>query len=74
VGQLEAFIAALDVVDVDIDVARQYAQTRSYLRARGLLIPENDLWIAATALTYDFVLVSRDEHFSRVEDLKLYEP
>jgi tRNA(fMet)-specific endonuclease VapC len=34
-------------------------------------IPENDLWIAACALQYGFVLVSRDGHFEYVEGLEV---
>ncbi len=33
-----------------------------------------DLWIAATALVYGLTLVSRDQHFSRIPDLQVYQP
>jgi tRNA(fMet)-specific endonuclease VapC len=39
------------------------------LRGEGRPIPENDLWIAATASEHGLVLVTRDEHFDRVEGL-----
>ncbi|MDI6886789.1 MAG: PIN domain-containing protein [archaeon] len=32
-----------------------------------------DVVIAATALTYDLALVTKDEHFKRIEGLKLEE-
>jgi len=41
------------------------------LRKKGRPIPENDIWIAAIAFQHDLTLVSRDEHFEEVEDLKL---
>jgi predicted nucleic acid-binding protein len=72
VRQFETFLATVDIVEVNVDIARRYAVSRAYLRTRGLLIPENDPWIAATALTYNFTLVSRDRHFSRIPGLNLY--
>ena len=37
--------------------------------AKGRPIPENDIWIAATARPYDLILVTRDPHFNEVESL-----
>ncbi len=69
--QFEAFAATLDLLLPDILVARRYGEIRAVLRASGQLLADNDLWIAATALAHDLVLVTRDGHFSRVPDLKL---
>ncbi len=60
ISQFEAFTAALDLVTLDLEIARSYGQLRSKLRAQGSLIPDNDLWVAATALAHDLTLVSRD--------------
>jgi predicted nucleic acid-binding protein len=35
----------------------------------GLVLNENDLWIAATALALGATLVSRDTDFSRIDGL-----
>jgi len=43
----------------------------SYLRRAGHPIPENDIWIAAVALQYDFVMVTRDKHFGFVPELNV---
>ena len=72
--QFEAFASTLDVLLPDAVVARRYGEIRGVLRASGQLLADNDLWIAATALTHDLVLVTRDGHFSRIPDLKLYPP
>ncbi len=71
-SQFEDFCRTLDIVAPNIGVARQYASVRLALRSQSLLIPDNDLWIAATALAHGLSLVSRDEHFARVPGLKLY--
>jgi predicted nucleic acid-binding protein len=74
VAQFTAFVNTIDILVPDLDVAHHYAKIRAELRSRGLLIADNDLWIAATALANDLTLVTRDQHFARVSDLKLYSP
>ena len=70
-AQFEAFIQSLDLLDLDLEIARVYGRLRSELRSQGQLIPDNDLWIAATSLAHDLTLVTRDRHFRRIPDLKL---
>jgi len=49
---------------------RHYARLRHGLKEKGRPIPENDLWIAATAREHGLVLVTGDRHFDDIEDLK----
>ena len=49
-ASLGDFIAAVRVVDLDADVAREYGQLRAPLRSIGQPIGPNELWIAAHAL------------------------
>ena len=42
---------------------------KNRLREVGRPIPDNDVWIAATARSHDLVLVTRDAHFASVEGL-----
>lgn len=51
------------------ETALQYGRIKQRLRRRGRPIPENDLWIAATAIQHQLVLASRDDHFTEVEGL-----
>lgn len=69
----ETFVSAVDVIPVDTTIAQQYGRIRRDLRTRGLMIPDNDVWIAATATIHDLTVVTRDQHFSRVTGLNLYE-
>jgi predicted nucleic acid-binding protein len=41
---------------------------------RGLPLDENDLWIAATALSREATVVSLDSDFQEIEGLALVEP
>lgn len=59
------------VVPVDRAAAQAYSAIRYDLKVRGRLIPDNDLWIAATAMANDFTLVSHDDGFRHITGLKL---
>lgn len=50
--------------------ASYYAVLRRELSARGRPIPWHDLWIAAQAQQHRLPVLSRDEHFDLVPDLK----
>jgi predicted nucleic acid-binding protein len=38
---------------------------------KGLVLDENDLWIAATALALDAVLITHDSDFQQIEGLSV---
>jgi predicted nucleic acid-binding protein len=48
-----------------------YAALKAARRQHGLGLDENDLWIAATALAFGAVLVSRDSDFNGIEGLSV---
>ncbi len=49
--------------------AHEYGRLKNEQRKKGRPIPENDLWIAATARQYDLILVTRDGHFDEIDGL-----
>ena len=65
---LEMFLdsTAVKIVGVTEDVANAYARVFRVLKANGTPIPQNDLWIAACAITKGAVVYSLDTHFSNV--------
>ena len=71
VGRVDEFVAENVILGCDQATAKWYGQAKSKLRQKGKPIPENDMWIAAIALQYDLVLVSRDRHFEEVEGLTI---
>jgi tRNA(fMet)-specific endonuclease VapC len=71
VKRIKDFVAITTILSCDAEVGDQYGQIRLNLKAKGRPIPENDIWIAATALRYNLKLVTRDEHFKEVDDLGL---
>jgi tRNA(fMet)-specific endonuclease VapC len=72
--QFSAFLSEVHVLPVDQQTAEIYARERARLRSSGMLIPDNDLWIAATAIQHDLTLVSSDQHFTRIPNLQLHLP
>jgi tRNA(fMet)-specific endonuclease VapC len=46
-----------------------YARTKLTRQRKGLVLDENDLWIAATALALDATLITRDSDFQQIEGL-----
>jgi tRNA(fMet)-specific endonuclease VapC len=56
---------------VDEAVVAAYGRVRLGLRQRGRPIPENDIWIAATAIATGAAVLTRDEHFQAVDGLSL---
>jgi predicted nucleic acid-binding protein len=67
------FLRGVAVLGINRAVARRFALIRGDLRARGMLIGQPDLLIAATALHYRLVLVTRNAaHYGRVPGLALY--
>jgi tRNA(fMet)-specific endonuclease VapC len=67
---LEELTTVIPVVPMANDVAKAYGAIRSDLAARGDLIGNNDLWIAAHAKSLGLTLVTNNEReFLRVEGL-----
>lgn len=67
---LGELIAATRVLPVDEAASGHYARIRAELKKAGHPIPSNDLWIAALARQHRLPLMSRDEHFDAVQNLK----
>lgn len=63
------FLTKCKILDQNITVAESYAEIRKYLQNKGQPIPENDIWIAATSHAYGLRLITRDQHFSKIEFL-----
>ena len=68
---IHRLIEAYEVLKADEDTAEIYGLIKSVLRKKGKPIPENDIWIAAIARQYNLTLITRDKHFSEVEELAI---
>ena len=72
---LRAFLSDFAILPLTDPIVEHFARLRALLRQRGQLIPDMDLLIAATAMTEDLALITRNvRHFARLPDLQLYQP
>lgn len=69
--KIDRLLTFATVLSCDTTTAKWYAQVKYSLSQKGRPIPENDIWIAATALQYGLPLVSNDAHFTEVSGLNL---
>jgi tRNA(fMet)-specific endonuclease VapC len=67
-AELRDFLAVpvVEVVGVDSEVSRHYAEIYVDLRRAGTPITTNDMWIAATAAREGALVVSYDDHFRAI--------
>lgn len=61
-------VAIASVTDTTADF---YATIYANLRRKGRPIPTNDIWIAASAMECGAILITRDQHFAHIENLRL---
>ena len=69
--RLRTLLSVAAVLYPDDDTAYAYGEIKGDLADRGVRIPDNDIWIAASAVQYGLPLAARDEHFERVKNLNL---
>jgi tRNA(fMet)-specific endonuclease VapC len=65
------FISRHEVVEIDLAIAETYGEIKARLKKDGINIPENDLWIAATAIARQYTLITYDGHFSKIVGLEI---
>ena len=67
----EVIGSVTEIVPITSEVAREFAHVYVELRRKGRPIETNDMWIAATARVFGFILVTSDEHFQYVDGLRV---
>src|SRR3990167_7028325 len=69
---LDELVSLIPPLPMSIQVAKYYGDVLSKLEKQGKPIGNNDLWIAAHALTLELVLITNDmKEFARVPHLKI---
>ena len=63
------FCNQMKIIYVDSDIAKNYGKIKAQLKKIGHPIPENDIWIAATAIAANLTLVTADSDFDNIEEL-----
>jgi len=60
------FVSQYSVLPIDKAVADIYGKIKADLASKGVNLPENDIWIAATAKANNRKIISFDIHFSHI--------
>lgn len=68
-ARAQTILAALPCEPITEQTAGTYGRLKASLEAQGLNLQDNDLWIAATALTLGAILVTRDQALTQVPGL-----
>lgn len=70
-GEIRRLCNEVPILIWDLDIADTYGRIHASLRRKGKPIPENDIWIAATALRHGMTLITLDKHFEVIEGLPI---
>ncbi len=69
-----SFLHNFHLVNLNLPIVETFAEVRAHLRRRGEIIADMDIFLAATALHYDLVVLTYNtKHFARIPNLKLYQ-
>src|SRR5712691_12598 len=70
-ARAQNILAALRIEPVTEPIANTYGRLKASLESQGLNLDDNNLWIAATAITYGNLLVTRDQIFAQIPSLQV---
>lgn len=70
--RLDALVSEMLVVDLEPGILRTYGEFGADLDRAGKPIPQNDLWIAATAAAKRAVLLTTDSDFDRLHPARIH--
>lgn len=71
IKKLNEFLEWCTILEINQETAKYFGQLVAQLYKKGTPIPTNDVWIAASAMKYDLILMSGDKHFKQIESLNL---
>jgi predicted nucleic acid-binding protein len=70
-ARAQSILAPFRIEPVTEPIADAYGHLKASLEGQGLIHDDNDLWIAATALSHGNLVVTRDHVFTRVPGLQV---
>jgi tRNA(fMet)-specific endonuclease VapC len=67
---IDEFLETINIIHFDEEAARYFGEIKSLLKNQGKILNDSDLFIAATAISNDLILVTNNEkHFKRIDRL-----
>lgn len=71
INNISKAISHYFILVIDENTCNQYGIIKASHRKKGKPIPENDIWISATALQHNLRVVTRDGHYKEVDGLSI---
>jgi tRNA(fMet)-specific endonuclease VapC len=69
---VRAFLDTLSVLGLDRASAERFGACKAELAKAGAIVPDADLWIAATAITQEAAVITGNRrHFDRIHGVRL---
>ena len=65
-SRISAWLSSISVINPTRETCEVYGELAADLEARGQRIPQNDMWIAATALLCDLPIITTDDDFNHL--------
>ena len=65
----KSFCSRYPLLGVSNIVAEFYGEIKKDLLSHGNVMPENNMWIAATALANDMTVITQNKHFEHIQNL-----
>lgn len=66
-----SFCLSYPILDITKDVAFEYGKIKASLQGKGKILPENDMWIASTAIANNMSVITQDKHFEQIPGLSV---
>lgn len=68
---LQEFLSSprVKVIDIDDETSERYAVIMNHLRLKGVPVPTNDLWIAASAMQHGLKVLTTDNHYLNIPQI-----
>jgi tRNA(fMet)-specific endonuclease VapC len=64
-------LLGIPIEQVTQPISDEFGRLKASLEAQGINLGDNDLWIAATALSLSYTLITRDSVFIRIPGLQV---
>ena len=73
-ASFQKFLSTIPTLPLNLSIIQRFARIRGELRRTGQIIGDFDMLIAATAIEYDLILVTRNiKHYKRIPNLSVYQ-
>ena len=64
-------LSCMEIIPIDDAACISYAKIKCDLKKKGKPIPDNDIWIAASAHAHNLSVATFDQHFSEIDQIEL---